>query len=236
MIDSTLSIRAARPDDAPAALGVLHAAHTWNLANGFNFGTSLMLGNKSGETVQAYGWQGSKAAPIIVGSSKTDSTNTDASKLAVAQALSTDFTIGVLASKAVNIPGIGDVKPAGLISMLKADANTRVLSSPHLLTSNNEVAKIVVIFACVMVFITSGFDHVVANMTTFSFGLLGGLPEATVGEFARNVLFVGLGNLVGGGLLVGAANVVAASPAVPATPADAEAAEDAPARETVAAH
>lgn len=115
-----------------------------NLANGFNFGTSLMLGNKSGETVQAYGWQGSKAAPIIVGSSKTDATNTDANKLAVAQALGTDFTIGVLASKAINIPGIGDVKPAGLISMLKADANTRVLSSPHLLTSNNEVAKIVV--------------------------------------------------------------------------------------------
>lgn len=115
-----------------------------NLANGFNFGTSLMLGNKSGETVQAYGWQGAKAAPIIVGSSKTDATNTDANKLAVAQALGQDFTIGVLASKAINIPGIGDVKPAGLISMLKADANTRVLSSPHLLTSNNEVAKIVV--------------------------------------------------------------------------------------------
>lgn len=80
----------------------------------------------------------------------------------------------------------------------------------------NEVAKIIVIFACVMVFITSGFEHVVANMTTFSFGLMGGLPEATVGEFARNVLFVGLGNLVGGGLLVGAANVAAASPARPA--------------------
>jgi nitrite transporter NirC len=28
---------------------------------------------------------------------------------------------------------------------------------------------------------------------------------ATVGAFARNLLFVGLGNLVGGGLLVGAA-------------------------------
>lgn len=83
----------------------------------------------------------------------------------------------------------------------------------------NEVAKIVVIFACVMVFITSGFDHVVANMTTFSFGLFDGVPGATVGEFARNVLFVGLGNLVGGGLLVGAANVVAASPPpAPAVP------------------
>lgn len=115
-----------------------------NLANGFNFGTSLLLGNKSGETVQAYGWQGSKAAPIVVGSTKSATTNTDVAKAAVAQALSTDFTIGILASKAVDIPGIGEVKPAGLISMLKADANTRVLSSPHLLTSNNEVAKIVV--------------------------------------------------------------------------------------------
>ncbi|BDO43357.1 formate/nitrite transporter family protein [Cellulomonas sp. NTE-D12] len=68
----------------------------------------------------------------------------------------------------------------------------------------NEGAKITVIFACVMVFITSGFEHVVANMTTFSFGLIAGLPHATVGEFARNLLAVGLGNLVGGGLLVGA--------------------------------
>ena len=88
----------------------------------------------------------------------------------------------------------------------------------------NEGAKIAVIFACVMVFITSGFEHVVANMTTFSFGLLGDLPHATVGEFARNVLCVGLGNIVGGGLLVGAANVVAASPARPSAgtvPADA---------------
>ena len=68
----------------------------------------------------------------------------------------------------------------------------------------NEGAKIAVIFACVMVFITSGFEHVVANMTTFSFGLFSGLPHATVGEFARNLVAVGLGNLVGGGLLVGA--------------------------------
>ena len=69
----------------------------------------------------------------------------------------------------------------------------------------NEVAKIIVIFAYVMVFITSGFEHVVANMTTFSLGLFGGLPGATVGEFARNLLAVGLGNTIGGALLVGAA-------------------------------
>ncbi len=68
-----------------------------------------------------------------------------------------------------------------------------------------EGARIAVVFACVMVFITAGFEHVVANMTTFSLGLMGGLPFATIGEFARNVLFVGLGNTVGGALLVGAA-------------------------------
>lgn len=69
----------------------------------------------------------------------------------------------------------------------------------------SEGARITAIFACVMVFITSGFEHVVANMTTFSLGLYGDLPGATVGEMARNIALVGLGNLVGGGLLVGAA-------------------------------
>ena len=69
----------------------------------------------------------------------------------------------------------------------------------------SEGARIAVVFACVMVFITSGFEHVVANMTTFSVGLFAGLPHATAGEFARNVLWVGLGNVVGGAVLVGAA-------------------------------
>lgn len=78
----------------------------------------------------------------------------------------------------------------------------------------DEAAKIMAIFACVMVFITSGFEHVVANMTTMSLGVIGGLPEATVLEFARNMLFVGLGNTVGGALLVGAAYAYRATPRV----------------------
>ena len=69
----------------------------------------------------------------------------------------------------------------------------------------SEGARLVVVFGCVMVFITSGFEHVVANMTTFSLGLYGGLPGADVIEMARNLTLVGLGNLVGGALLVGAA-------------------------------
>ncbi|MBU4215157.1 MAG: formate/nitrite transporter family protein [Actinobacteria bacterium] len=87
----------------------------------------------------------------------------------------------------------------------------------------SEGARIAVVFACVMVFITSGFEHVVANMTTFSFGLLAGLPGATVTEFARNVVAVGLGNLVGGGLLVGAAYAYGSTPRRGAAPAAADA-------------
>jgi len=76
----------------------------------------------------------------------------------------------------------------------------------------SETARIVAVFACVLVFITSGFEHVVANMTTFSLGLYAGLPEATVAEFARNVAAVGLGNTIGGALLVGAAYAYGARP------------------------
>ncbi|KQR17130.1 formate/nitrite transporter family protein [Cellulomonas sp. Leaf334] len=77
----------------------------------------------------------------------------------------------------------------------------------------SEGARLVVVFGCVMVFITSGFEHVVANMTTFSLGLYGGLPGADVVEMARNLALVGLGNLVGGALLVGAAYAYGSHPA-----------------------
>ncbi|MBT0994140.1 formate/nitrite transporter family protein [Cellulomonas sp. DKR-3] len=82
----------------------------------------------------------------------------------------------------------------------------------------SEAARIMVIFACVMVFITSGFEHVVANMTTFAIGLYGGLPGATVGELARNVLLVGLGNTLGGAILVGAAYAYGTGPRAASRP------------------
>ena len=84
----------------------------------------------------------------------------------------------------------------------------------------SEGARLVVVFGCVMVFITSGFEHVVANMTTFSLGLYGGLPGADVIEMARNLTLVGLGNLVGGALLVGAAYAYGSRPAPRTTDAD----------------
>lgn len=71
--------------------------------------------------------------------------------------------------------------------------------------TKSDGAKIALIFWCLFAFVASGFEHVVANMTTFSLGMFDHVHGATVGAFGRNLLFVGLGNLVGGALLVGTA-------------------------------
>lgn len=73
----------------------------------------------------------------------------------------------------------------------------------------SEAGKAIVIFWCLFAFISSGFEHVVANMTTFSLGVFA--PEAltTWGEFARNMLAVGFGNLLGGAIVVGVGYTVA---------------------------
>lgn len=67
----------------------------------------------------------------------------------------------------------------------------------------SDVAKILLIFAAILAFISSGFEHVVANMTTYGIGLFSGDEHATWALFGSNLLWVGLGNLVGGAVIVG---------------------------------
>ena len=88
----------------------------------------------------------------------------------------------------------------------------------------SDVAKILLIFAAILAFISSGFEHVVANMTTYGIGLFSGDPNATWGLFANNLLWVGLGNLIGGAVVVGLGYwIIGGSPRVSATaPAQAE--------------
>lgn len=68
--------------------------------------------------------------------------------------------------------------------------------------ASSEVARMVLMAWCMAAFVASGMEHVVANMTTFSLGLLHGVDHATLAEAARNLVTVFLGNLVGGSLLV----------------------------------
>ncbi|MFG3048041.1 formate/nitrite transporter family protein [Streptomyces sp. NPDC048241] len=102
--------------------------------------------------------------------------------------------------------------------------------------TRSDAAKIMLVFAGILAFVASGFEHVVANMTTFSLGLFEHVPGDTLAAFGHNLLLVGLGNLVGGGLLVGVAYAFTGRRGTPAATQDSPAEGQqplAPALETV---
>jgi len=69
-----------------------------------------------------------------------------------------------------------------------------------------ETAKLIMIFWCLFAFITSGFEHSVANMTLLSISLFIPHPETVSwAGLAANLVPVTLGNIVGGMLFVGIA-------------------------------
>ena len=68
----------------------------------------------------------------------------------------------------------------------------------------SESAKLMMIFWGILMFVTPGFEHCVANMTLLSSALL--LPHdaaITVGGFFWNILVSGLGNVLGGAVVIG---------------------------------
>ncbi len=62
----------------------------------------------------------------------------------------------------------------------------------------SESGKLIMIFWCLFAFITSGFEHSVANMTLLTLGLLEPMGNAiTLGGYFYNLFFVTLGNMAG---------------------------------------
>lgn len=70
--------------------------------------------------------------------------------------------------------------------------------------TSDDTAKILMIFLCLFTFITSGFEHSVANMTIFSVALISpAIQGATLGGAIYNLVAVTLGNMVGGAIVMG---------------------------------
>lgn len=69
--------------------------------------------------------------------------------------------------------------------------------------TKSDAAKLGVIFWCLFAFITSGYEHSIANMTLLSIGLIlpHGLDVSLVG-FGRNLFATTLGNIIGGAFFV----------------------------------
>ena len=67
-----------------------------------------------------------------------------------------------------------------------------------------ETGKLIMIFWCLFAFITTGFEHSIANMTLLSTVLImPGLETLSLTGFIYNMFWVTLGNFIGGALLVG---------------------------------
>lgn len=69
--------------------------------------------------------------------------------------------------------------------------------------ATSDAGKLIMIFWCLFAFITSGFEHSIANMTLFTVAMLQPVHDSvTAGGFAYNLIIVTLGNIVGGTLFV----------------------------------
>lgn len=67
----------------------------------------------------------------------------------------------------------------------------------------SESGKLIMVFWCLFAFITTGFEHSVANMTLLTAALLNPCEQAvSIGGYVYNLVIVTLGNMVGGILFV----------------------------------
>lgn len=69
------------------------------------------------------------------------------------------------------------------------------------LKMKSESGKLIMIWWCLFAFITSGFEHSIANMSIFSAALFLPGTTATIGPIIYNLFWVTIGNIIGGSLL-----------------------------------
>ena len=66
----------------------------------------------------------------------------------------------------------------------------------------SESGKLIMIVWCILVFMLSGFEHSVANMSILGLALMNGAADITLAAYAESLVFVTLGNFAGGFCLV----------------------------------
>lgn len=67
---------------------------------------------------------------------------------------------------------------------------------------DSDIARLVVIFWCLFVFIASGFEHSIANMTLLSTVYFGTEGAINLSDIFYNLSFVTIGNIIGGAVFV----------------------------------
>ena len=119
-----------------------------NTTNDFKAGTSIFAGvaNKDGSgTKSIIGWQTQDGmAPLITAIASTgDGAAPNPTTIGqAAQAFQNNLAVGILSGAQIKVPGIGTLTPGAIINLMKEDVSNRSLSSPNILTSNNEEATV----------------------------------------------------------------------------------------------
>lgn len=77
--------------------------------------------------------------------------------------------------------------------------------------AKSDAGKLIMIFWCLFAFITTGFEHSIANMTLLTEALLNPCGVAvTMGGYMHNLLWVTFGNMIGGILFIAVPYAVSA--------------------------
>jgi len=110
-----------------------------------------------------------------------------------------EFILGVTSAK-MNAPAIELFFRGILCNMLVCLAIWMAMKA------KDETAKLILIFWCLFGFIGAGFEHSIANMTILGLGLFIPHDPSVISwaGFARNLIPVTIGNLIGGAILIGA--------------------------------
>ncbi len=70
--------------------------------------------------------------------------------------------------------------------------------------TQDDTAKLLLIFMCLFAFITTGFEHSIANMTIYAVGLFSdAINGVGITQFVANLVPVTIGNIVGGAVVLG---------------------------------
>ena len=116
----------------------------------FEAGLSAFAGAKAGKVKAITGWEGKGGISSLLQASMVASGGVEGAEAiggalkGVQQTFAHGMTVGILSGTEIDLPGLGKIAPGALIRLIKSDANTKVLATPQILTSNNEVAKLVV--------------------------------------------------------------------------------------------
>jgi general secretion pathway protein D len=125
------------------AVDILEISANHGLTLGGAYSASGTAPTPGGDTLRwLNSWQFSKIAPFVAPATGASTTDPATRMAAVAAGVNEGITIAALGENGVNVPGIGTLSPRGLVQLIKTDGDTKSLSSPQLLASDNEQASI----------------------------------------------------------------------------------------------